>query len=274
MLDLSAGSDGAGSGRRGPIALYLALYLLILTFFILLVSISTFEEVKSRAVMDSLSVEFTSLLPPSDTSRFTVKDEDIIAGEQFQEQVGSLFTAALRVAKVEVVQPGRLMHVALPADSLFHVDEARLREAHFPLLDRIVAAVSGRPPGLRYELEFIIGTRYVVGRDMPIGQTLEMARGGAFARGMVSRGVPPDSISIGLEPGNPDDVTIRFLVRALDQARLRLKAPDEDKQSKQQESNTKSTAHGQQTKGDPATTGVSPPSSPVPAAGPGNGASP
>ena len=71
---------------------FLGLFLLVLAFFILLVSISTFETVKSTAVMDSLSSTFTTVLPPtSDPTEFNAKDGDIIAGETFQQEITMLF---------------------------------------------------------------------------------------------------------------------------------------------------------------------------------------
>lgn len=216
--------DGGNS-----IALFLGLYLLILAFFILLVSISTVEKVKSNAVMDSLSSTFTTLLPPSsDLTDFSAKDGAIIAGKEFQDRIDGIFATALQVARVEIVQPGKEMRVVVPVDSLFLSEKAEIREAQYPLLDRIVATVSSRPPGLRYDLEFVIGVRPIAGRAMPIGQTLEMARAGAFARFMVSRGVPPASISIGLSPDTSTDVVIWFHVRGENETRLRFLSEDEE----------------------------------------------
>lgn len=219
-------STGGGGGNT--LALFLGLYLLILAFFILLVSISTVETVKSKAVMDSLSAAFTSILPPSLSQR-RLDDEkgDVIAGQAFQEQITGMFETDLQVAKVEVVKPGRLMRVLVPSDSLFFTGKTEIRPARYPLLDRMVAAVSGRPPGLRYDVEFVIGSDYVGDKSLPIGQTLELARAGAFARQLLARGVPPDSISIGISPGEPTESVIWFFVRARDEARLRFEAPEE-----------------------------------------------
>ena len=199
-------------------ALFLGLYLLVLAFFILLVTISTREEVKANAVMDSLSATFSTILPPSTSpAAFTAREDSIQAGQEFQERVTRLFATTLQVAKVESVQPGRLMRVLLPSDSLFFPGETRIRESRYPLLDRMVAAMSGRPPGVRYDMEFVIGIADGEDGILPVGQTLEMARAGAFAREMQSRGAPPDSISIGLRPGAGADAVIWFHVRSLDE---------------------------------------------------------
>ncbi len=202
-------------GRDGPsISLFLSLFLLILAFFILLVAISTFEDVKSQAVMDSLTSTFTTVLPTqSDPTEFTAKDGDIIAGQQFQDQVTDIFSAAMSVAKVEVVQPGKKMRVSFPINSMFVNASSDLRPVSIPLLDRIVAALSSPPTGLKYDMEFVVGTNYLKGRELPVQQNLELSRAGSFAREMARRGVPPNSIAVGIEPADPKRANVWFYVR-------------------------------------------------------------
>ena len=187
------------------IALFLALYLLVLAFFILLVSISTIEEVKSQAAMDILTSSFTTILPPSlQLTAISNSEGDVIAGQQFQEQVTNIFSTTIQVV----------------------VEKTDIREANHPLLDRIVASLSGRPPGFRYDMEFVIGSSYEAGKIMPIGQTLEMARAGAFVRTMLERGAPPDSVAVGIQPGDPKRCSIWFYVRSSDETRLKFMPPD------------------------------------------------
>ncbi|NQV99795.1 MAG: hypothetical protein HQ483_08865 [Rhodospirillales bacterium] len=181
-----------------------------------MVSISTFEDVKSNAVMNSLSSTFATLLPRNDPTEFTAKDGDVFAAQQFQDQVSDIFSAAMQVAKVEIVQPGERMRASFPIDSMFANDTAELRPVSIPLLDRIVAALSGSPPGLRFEMEFVIGATYLKGNALPTEQTLALSRAGNFAREMAVRGVPPGLIAVGVEPGDPRRVTIWFYIRNLE----------------------------------------------------------
>ncbi len=214
------------------IALFLALYLLVLAFFILLVSISTIEEVKSQAAMDSLSSSFTTILPPSlQLTAISESEGEVLAGQRFQEQVTNIFSTTIQVSSVDVIQPGRLMRIEIDSDILFETGKAEIRESNHPLLDRIVASLSGRPPGLRYDMEFVIGSSYEAGKIMPIGQTLEMSRAGAFVRAMMERGVPPDSVAVGIQPGDPNESNIWFYVRSSDETRLKFIQPD-DKEAK------------------------------------------
>lgn len=209
----------AESAAHHTTALFLSLYVLVLAFFIVLVSMSSPEKIKSRAVMDSLTSTFASLLAPSgELTAFTSKEGDFLAAQAFQEQISAVFSTSIRIAKVEIVQPGRLMRVIMSSDSLFLPGTAEIREAHIPLLDRIVASLSVTTPGLHYDMEFLIGSLPEPGGMLPVAETLETARAGAFARAMSARGTPPDSIAVGLRPGNPREIVMRFFARPLDEA--------------------------------------------------------
>ncbi len=218
-------SPGTGGGT---IALFLGLYLLILAFFILLVSISTLEEVKSKAAINSVTATFSNILPPTvDITSFSTEDADVLAGQAFQEEITGIFATTFQVAKVEVIQPGRLMRVVVPTEVMFVPDGTDIKPAQFPFLDRLVASLSGRPDHLRYDMEFVIGGKYAVGKSLPIGQTLEMARGGAFVSELHGRGAPPDSISIGLKAGDPGEVVLWFYVRSREETRLIFEKTEE-----------------------------------------------
>lgn len=222
MSEFEATPQEKGHGDN-TLALFLGLYLLVLAFFILLVTISSVEKVKSSAVMDSLTSTFKTLIPPSSSlTAFQSKDGDVLAGQTFQEEVTGIFATMLQVAEVKVIQPGRMMRVKIPAETLFEDGAPVVRGAHFSLLDRIVAAISARPPGARYEMEFLIGTPGGMDRAFTTGNTLAMRRAAAFAASLEDRGAPPDSMSVGFLPGQPDDVLINFFVRSEDETRLRF----------------------------------------------------
>jgi flagellar motor protein MotB len=196
------------------LVLFLPLFLLILAFFILLVAISTVEEVKSSAVMNSLTSTFSKTQTNvNDPTEYTAKDGSPLSGHQFQEQLTNLFATTLQVAKVEIVRPGSFMRVAIPTETMFAQDVTELRPVVIPIFDRIVATLSGRSPGIHFEMEFVLGVDYTQAGELPIGQTLAMSRASSVAEELAGRGVPPDAISIGLREGNLDTVTINFYVR-------------------------------------------------------------
>lgn len=225
ISELESDDLNQDTGTIAPdiIPVFLGLYLLVLAFFIMLVSISTFETVKSSAVMNSLTSTFTTILPPtSDPTEFNAKDGDIIAGQAFQEEITSLFATAVQVENIEVVQPGRLMRVKFRDNILFLDGKTEVREDQVPLLDKIVASISNRPPGLRIDMEVIMGTDVSDDGMMPIEQTQRTARLGALARTLVSRGAPPDSVAVGLKAGGAGETSMWFWVRGVAETELRF----------------------------------------------------
>lgn len=205
------------------VPVFLGLFLLVLAFFIMLVSISTFEKVKSTAVMDSLSSTFTTVLPPTSTpTDFNAKDGDIIAGEAFQEQITTIFSTAVQIEKISVVQPGRLMQLRMPSSALFQEGKPQVRDDMLPLLDRVVASLSNRPPGLRQDMEVVIGVPADEKIYLPLEQGLEMSRVGELARTIISRGAPPDSVSVGIKSGDLGNINIWFWMRGVDETAIRF----------------------------------------------------
>jgi flagellar motor protein MotB len=188
-------------------------------FFILLFSMSTFEDVKTSAVRASLNSAFASIVPPNtEATTFTSTTGRFLGNDEFQGAITKLFSTALAVEKIEVVQPGSIMRVTVNADSLFLPATTTIREAYIPMVDRLIASLSGRPPGYHFDMEFVIGTAEESGL-LPVGQTLQMARAGAFVRDMLARGVPPDTIAIGVRKGNPQQIVMWFYVRSADEVR-------------------------------------------------------
>lgn len=189
-------------------------------FFILLFSMSTFSDVKTSAVRASLNSAFASVVPPSmEATSFTSTTGRFLGSDEFQGAMTKLFATALAVEKIEIVQPGSIMRVIVNADSLFLPDTTTIREAYIPMVDRLIAALSGRPQGYHFDMEFVIGTAEGDGRKIPVAQTLQMARAGAFVRDMLARGVPPDTIAIGVRKGNPEQIVMWFYVRSADEVR-------------------------------------------------------
>ena len=195
---------------------FLALNLLILAFFILLVSMSTFEASKAKAVVDSMNAIFNPKRDIKTETVFFSKSGNVITAEEFQDHVEGVFSAAIGVVKTEIVEPGKIMRVIMPTARFFATGSDTIREENLPLVDRIISSISARPPGHRFDMEIVIGRDDTVVGFSSNSQTLQMARAGSFARSMLSRGIPSDSIAIGVQDGDPESVTMWFYIRSSD----------------------------------------------------------
>lgn len=196
---------------RRTATFFLSIYLLLLSFFILLNSVSTFQAVRAKAVMESLAITFSTLMPSREAA-FASNNGNVAAAREFLQSVGGVFETAIPAVKVRTIQPGRLMQIALRLDELFLPDKAEVRPGQGALLNRLVAALSAAPAGLRYEMTFLVGNAPDQTGGLPIGEDLSVARAGALAREMVRRGAPPDAVVIGLMPGDPASARAVFRV--------------------------------------------------------------
>ncbi|MGB0748408.1 MAG: hypothetical protein ACPGO3_06650 [Magnetospiraceae bacterium] len=202
------------SRSSANISLFLGLYLLILAFFILLVSISSFEEIKSRAVIESVNTTFANLLPTSQRLQtVTGESGDILAGRGFHRDMEGLFASAIQIEESQVLHPGRHMVMRTRASAFFPEGSTVPRDTLTPLLDRVVAALSRRPRGLMFQLELVIRAPTDAAGALPLGKSLETDRAGAFARELLARGAPRDAIAVAVRPGQAGEIDLHFLVQ-------------------------------------------------------------
>jgi len=76
---------------------------------------------------------------------------------------------------------------------------------------------------MRFDLELLIGVPTIGGgKSMPIVETLEMTRAGNFAKAMFERGIPPDSVSVGMRPSRADETVLWFYTRDIESTKLKF----------------------------------------------------
>ncbi len=213
---MSSIKKSANSKDSAFIIQFLALNLLVLAFFILLVSMSTFEKNKTKAVVNSMHAVFSPMQEIKTDTVFFSNSGNVITAEEFQDHVEGVFSSAIGVVKIEIVEPGKVMKVVMPTARFFGTKSDAIREESLPLVDRIISSISARPPGYRFDMEIVIGRKDTVIGFSSNSQTLQMSRAGAIARSMLSRGIPGDSISIGMQDGDPESVTMWFYIRSSD----------------------------------------------------------
>lgn len=204
---------GGGSFRRwrGDInlATLLSLQLLLLAFFVLLTAVSRFEGDRSRSVIASVQATFGPIAGRPDGEGGRAASADAVALGAFREEIGHLARTAIPLTRVEAATPSDVMQIDLPADAFFRPEESRPKPARRSFFRRLVAALAHRPAGSRYELELRQSTH--------LPQPLAVARAGALARALAAAGVPEDSLSVGIGPG--DAGRIRFVIRLRSGAR-------------------------------------------------------
>ncbi|MBK1670061.1 hypothetical protein CKO28_18665 [Rhodovibrio sodomensis] len=204
----------ATSTRSGPnanIVAMLSLKLLLLAFFILLTTISDYEEERSRAVMYSVAVTFAGGMPASEGR--PVPDAGVGALEKqasLSEQIRALFKQTLPLVEVETAADGRVLRLEVRAADLFDMGQAELRPQRRILLRRLANALTDprRGPAL-YTVDVL---HAVPPGDGAAATRLPASRSGTIVRGLTALGVPSDRLSTGLWPtrGNPGRIAFEI----------------------------------------------------------------
>lgn len=216
-----SGDPTDGPSRRpassASVALFLSLSLLLLAFFIVLNALSTTEESRVRAVMDSLSRTFSDGVRP-EGARFTGTVGDVVDDTRpFEAVLADMVVTAVPAATVRQTRINGVTEVTMRADALFEDDGTALRGPRHGLLDRLVAALATVPPGVAITMEFTLGTDYDSRKTGGAGDEAGFAarqrgRAAAMAEALVKRGVTPAAMAVGLEPGLGDRARMRFRV--------------------------------------------------------------
>jgi hypothetical protein len=213
MLKVAA-SPRTGKDQKIFVVL-LSLYLLLLAFFILLNSISRFEEGKTRAALTSVTTTFaTKKSGTVDPQSSGTIESEFLAPSEFLKTLASLVTTSVPAAEVETITPDRLIQISLPVESLFVEGEPRFLPEAAPILQGVVDLLARHPPGLRFEAEVVLGAAPIAPHDPDQGETLEIARAGASARELARLGLPGSRVAVGVDQGDPDRIRFLFYVRS------------------------------------------------------------
>ncbi len=203
------------------LALFLGLYLILLAFFVLLNTMATLKDDRVKAVLGSLLSTFsTEILNTSAPTEFTASVGDILATDEYHREIRDFFEVAVPLSRVEFYSAGTVMQIRVPANQVFETGSMIIRKDRNELVDRVARAMSRRVQGLRYDLEFSTFTGPFLAPPSNSGPILAVVRSGAFARDLVNRGIAPEALTIGAQPGNPAELQMTFLVRIVDQARV------------------------------------------------------
>lgn len=194
--------EGCGQGH-GIWPLYVGLFLVLLSFFIMLVGLSETQSAKASAVAEGSRSSFRA--QPGRVER----DKDLaMPGAAALAKLGRDLGGLHRLIEVEQAGSGEELRVTLPASELFLPQGVDLQGDSTRLLDRVVAACGAAPPGSRLEVAFSLGRPE--GDEQGGALSLAVRRNGAFARALVARGASPDAVSVGIDQNQPELASLVF----------------------------------------------------------------
>jgi len=185
-------------GNEGTMGLFVALYLILLTFFILLSSISHQTAGRAVAAMESVNVTFQISQQVRNLPTIDPSAEDVAANDRVLNAVQNAFIAEMELPGRFGTEGGKTFEVEFPAEYLFGRGSLRLRKEITPFLDQIVAAVQLDNGGQKQQLALLFGSGApTVDRVMTRKQEIAIRRAGALARYLRAKGVPDGVFATG-----------------------------------------------------------------------------
>ena len=187
----------------GNIVALLSLKLMLLAFFLLLVSLSSLQEQKVELVIESVNDVFDGKIKSQRSLPvFESALEELKGAEEATQVVARLFAQYLPASRVDPLDEGRRLRIALDLDRFFADGEARFRVGPGLLLDRL--------SGLLQDNEALSGVRIAAQQAYPEGAgeeavALAARRMAVLARAFVKRGLSPERVSAGFSDVPPGD---------------------------------------------------------------------
>ena len=208
-------TDSGQAPVEGPkedptIVVFLGLYLLLLAFFILLNTISSFDEDRAEKAKDSVGVAFSEIMPEVLRSN----DEMVSKGavlelDSYQGQVQAALATILKLIETTSLGNGQL-RVSTSVEQLFDAKGEEFNDEALDFMDKISRVLRREQAGVKREIEIILGVGDSLPDKVDAGSSLRLRQVAQFLHQLVKREVPQELISIGLSPGTDGGILMFF----------------------------------------------------------------
>jgi len=185
-------------GSDNTMGLFVALYLILLAFFILLNAVSEQAIVKAEAAMESVNTTFKET---KDLDNVFTTDPAAIeapANDQTLNQIRYAFLTEMELEGRFSTEGGNIFEVQFSADSMFQRGSFRVRPERTIFLDRLIELVQQSPNSQSQKIALMFGSGSgPVDREMTRAQEIAVRRAGSLARYFREKGVPDGVFTIG-----------------------------------------------------------------------------
>jgi len=170
-------------GSDSTMGLFVALYLILLAFFIVLTSISQQSTTRASAAMESVNEAFKEAGVAD--NGFSLTDLQSAASDPVLIEIERAFSTAFDVKGQFAVSGGYIYQVQLPAAYLFEAGSFRVRTSVHPVLNELLAVLKNAPSGRKQEMALLFGSgTTTIDRELTRSQEIAVRRAGSFARYM------------------------------------------------------------------------------------------
>ena len=202
--------------------LSLSLFLMLLSFFIVMNSVSDFEEYKARPVMNSLLSAFSNDVvvspPPTPVDPGQIMESNK-KGDTLEALEG-LFNAHVSGFEVKKNRLGTVMHVRVPVgrfENALDFSSLDVPDIAFgtrgAFLPTLVSLMRSEVNGIPMRVEMILNTQGEPDellKNDPSGFASSLRRVSGFAQKLERSGLPRKMMSAGLGAGDPSKIDLFF----------------------------------------------------------------
>lgn len=219
---IESGSSASADSRQ---MMTLALFIMLLAFFIVLNTLSSYEEIKTEQARRSVQLAFSND-PELQERKTSVKPDpakSMMEGHTF-DRIDALFESQIASFESTQSKSQGVMMVRVPYDKfsqavmavgqkdLTRYPSRRAVQGNF-FLPTLVSIMRANIDGAPTRLEMLIHTDEnpaQLQNQSPVELGKEITKVGEFSRKLAEQGMPKKLINIGISDGNPDYVDLVF----------------------------------------------------------------
>jgi len=203
--------------------LALSLFIMLLSFFIILNTLSNFEDVKSRPVLNSIATTFSNNAPEDVLSPNAVESvkKSVNEGDTL-ENLKNLFNAHITAAKISQNRLGTMMHIQMPlkqfensllAPSRNNAISSQRLGAPGTFTPTLISLMQTRETKIPYRMDMILSTKVDPANaliDTPEQSRLDMQKIATLSKRLEESGLEKKLISAGLGKGEVGMIDLYF----------------------------------------------------------------
>jgi len=177
-------------GSEGTMGLFVALYLILLTFFILLNAMSEHAASRAVAAMESVNVTFNISRQLKNNPTIDPSAVEIASKDKVLQNVHRAFLSEMGLKGRFGTEGGNTFEVQFPAENLFQQGSFSVRSDMTYFLDQLLNTVQATPAGNKQQLAILFGSGVgTVDREMTRGQEMAVRRAGSIGRYLRRKGI-------------------------------------------------------------------------------------
>lgn len=192
---------------------FVALYFLLLAFFIYLNSISEPVEERVQSVIGSIDVTFKGEKKVQDGSDLIRFKSDQLGTAIFYVQLKQVYEAAIPLVKSEMNEKGDMLQFRIPLSQLFSGGSVDLRDNRNELLATTAAALIKRSNLVPTDMEILMDLNSELPSSENLNGNLPVKRLNTLVEEFIGQGVPARNVFMGLSNEGGNEVLFKFYIR-------------------------------------------------------------